>query len=147
MDKSNGKSKGGNVESKKANMAADTVKAKQKEVKSSHTCTQSNSDNLSRPTRELPPLPQASKRDPAKDLVFKDAGNREFGQMAAAERHDYHVIPQARKPPVLFRTCRESRREAMSSYEVRNFGNFISDEATYLVPYILISIFEQISCA
>jgi hypothetical protein len=28
-------------------MAAGTAKAKQKEVKSSHTCTQSNSDNLS----------------------------------------------------------------------------------------------------
>jgi hypothetical protein len=28
-------------------MAADTARAKQQEVKSSHTCTQSNSDNLS----------------------------------------------------------------------------------------------------
>jgi len=30
MDKSNGKFKGGNVESKKVNMAADTAKAEQK---------------------------------------------------------------------------------------------------------------------
>ena len=67
--------------------------------------------------------------------------------MVAAERHDYHVIPQAQKPPALFRNCLESRREAMSSYEARGFDNFISDEATNLVPYTLISIPEQISCA
>jgi hypothetical protein len=58
--------------------------------------------------------------------------------MVAVERHEYHVTTQARKPPVAFRTYRESRREALSFYEVRNFDNFISDEATHLVPYTLI---------
>jgi hypothetical protein len=130
-------------------MAADTAKAKQKEVKSSHTCTQSNSDNLSGPLEKFHLYPKPPSEIRRKIWYLKtreiESSARWLLQNDTTTMSSHST--QARKPPVLCRTCRESRQEAMSSYEVRNFDNFISDKATHLVPYTHISIPEQISCA